>query len=134
MILVALGVAAMHLCSHYVVRHPQSGHPFVETAKDATLSEYTRDVPVSPTAWEETAEQMDMEILSPAYKVRVLRSILNHSNHTWQDMEGELQGYIIHTLLFMNIVGLKLGDRRACISEHSYSLNSGIWGATDEDL
>lgn len=61
----------------------------------------TRDI------WSETAEQEDMQILSPLYSVRVLRSILQHSDTSWQDVKGECRGYFIQSLIWLNIVRAK---------------------------
>ena len=56
--------------------------------------------------WTELPEQQDMEIINPLYSVRVLRSIMQHSNRTWQDQKGECQGYFVQSLMWLNIVGL----------------------------
>lgn len=46
-----------------------------------------------------------LELRQPMYNVRVLRSILHHSNNSWQDMPGEAQGYFLQSLLWLQIVG-----------------------------
>jgi hypothetical protein len=68
--------------------------------KPPGLQQYTRDRDI----WSELPEQQDMDIVNPLYSVRVLRSILQHSNRTWQDREGECQGYFVQSLLWLNIV------------------------------
>ena len=60
--------------------------------------------------WSETAEQEDMQILSPLYSVRVLRSILQHSDTSWQDIKGECRGFFIQSLLWLNIVRSDAAD------------------------
>ena len=54
--------------------------------------------------WEVTAEEVSMQIISPSYNIRVLRSILNHSNHTYQDMPNEAHGYLIQTFIWLHVV------------------------------
>ena len=54
--------------------------------------------------WEITAEEVPMQVVSPSYSVRVLRSILTHSNHTYQDMPNEAHGYLIQTFLWLHVV------------------------------
>jgi len=42
-----------------------------------------------------------LEMESPLYNIRVLRTILQHQNNTWKDKKGEAQGYFIQSLLWM---------------------------------
>ena len=57
--------------------------------------------------WEVTAEEVSMQIISPSYNIRVLRSILNHSNHTYQDMPNEAHGYLIQTFIWLHVVSAR---------------------------
>ena len=54
--------------------------------------------------WDLEPRPIRLELQSPIYSLRILRSILQHSNNTWQDMEGEAQGYFIQSLLWLQIV------------------------------
>lgn len=51
-----------------------------------------------------------LELLTPMYNVKILRSILQHSNTSWQDKPGEAHGYFIQSLVwFQNVrVGLMM--------------------------
>lgn len=75
----------------------------LKTRFGAKSQQYAKDRDI----WSELPEQQDMEVINPLYSIRVLRSILQHSNNTWQDQEGECQGYFIQSLLWLNIVRLR---------------------------
>lgn len=45
-----------------------------------------------------------LELVSPMYNIKVLRSILQHSNTSWQDKPNESHGYFVQSLVwFQNV-------------------------------
>lgn len=60
-------------------------------------------VPTDPDANLEP-KIVPLQLQNPGYSVRVLRSILQHSNTSWQDAPGETQGYFMQSLLWMQTV------------------------------
>lgn len=68
-------------------------------AKDGKLS---KDLP--PAQVELEPRPHKLELVSPMYNVKVLRSILQHSNTSWQDKPGESHGYFVQSLVwFQNV-------------------------------
>ena len=45
-----------------------------------------------------------LELQNPVYNVRVMRSILQHSNTSWQGKPDEAKGYFIQSLIWMQVV------------------------------
>lgn len=54
--------------------------------------------------WELGPSVYRMQLQGPIYAVRVLKSILHHSNNTWRGKEGEAQGYMVQSMVWMQIV------------------------------
>ena len=48
-----------------------------------------------------------LQLQNPSFNVRVLRSILQHSNTSWQDTPGEAQGHFVQSLLWMQVVRIR---------------------------
>jgi hypothetical protein len=49
-------------------------------------------------------EAHPLTLQSPKYNLKVLRSILQHSNTSWQTSPKEAQGYFVQSLIWMQMV------------------------------
>lgn len=57
-----------------------------------------RDLP--PAEIELEPRPHKLELVSPMYNIKVLRSILQHSNTSWQDKPNESHGYFVQSLVW----------------------------------
>lgn len=63
-----------------------------------------RDLPPAEVELEPRAHKL--ELVSPMYNIKVLRSILQHSNTSWQDKPKEAHGYFVQSLVWFQNVSL----------------------------
>jgi hypothetical protein len=52
-------------------------------------------------------EAHPLTLHTPRYNLLVLRSILQHSNTSWQTTKNEAQGYFVQSLIWMQMVRLR---------------------------
>jgi hypothetical protein len=72
--------------------------------------------PVSETASVELEPKPHrLELVSPMYNIKVLRSVMQHSNTSWQDKPGEAHGYFVQSLVWFQNVSDGTGRSR-CFS------------------
>lgn len=68
---------------------------FLSTIKDASSG---RELP--PAELELEPRPHKLELVSPMYDIKILRSILQHSNTSWQDKPKEAHGYFVQSLVW----------------------------------
>lgn len=91
----------------------------LRTSKETTSSTFSKQdgtlaKSAPPAEVELEPRPHKLELVSPMYNVKVLRSILQHSNTSWQDKPGEAHGYFVQSLVwFQNVcIGLCCQSRK----------------------
>ena len=67
-----------------------------------------------------------LELQNPVYNVRVMRSILQHSNTSWQGKPDEAKGYFIQSLIWMQVVSARGRDL-----DSGHTCSRQCFGSTD---
>lgn len=81
----------------------EASAPFTSISSSTSSLSYASSEPQDPEALLEP-KIIPLQLQNPTYNIRVIRSILQHSNTSWQDTPGEARGYFVQSLLWMQVV------------------------------